>query len=396
MNNVFELNGECTGCSACSIVCPTGAISMKKNKEGFFAPSINFDLCIKCGICKKVCIKETPFLKTDCISMLALQAKDKNVLLGSSSGGVATTISQSFVLNGGFVLGSFFNYKTNTVETKTTNCLADLELFKKSKYLQSDFHNGLMSAVRIAKEDKTAKFLIFGTPCQINGAVNVCEFYGIKDQFTFVDFFCHGVPSYLIWDYYLSDKGIDKDSLSYVSFRTKKYGWQSCFAIQIKDSKKDIFVSSGKDDFYNSFFDNVFLMKSCYSCKYRSGFSKADARLGDYWGGRYSKNEDGVSSALVFTEKGKKIMNSNLLIELPAGDDILFAQSTNKYTEEQYREFAFRSLDSEKSLKKAINKYRKRFPIIKRFKLWFKKIVTVIFPKKIISKIKSIKWKKLD
>lgn len=393
MNNIFELNGKCTGCSACSVICPVGAISMEKGEDGFFSPVINSDICINCGVCKKVCIKETPFVKTSYIGTLALQAKDKNILLNSSSGGVAAVISQSYVESGGFVLGSFFNCDTNIVETKATNCLSDLELFKKSKYLQSNFHNGLLSAVRIAKEDKTAKFLIFGTPCQISGAVNVCNFYGIKDQFTFVDFFCHGVPSYLIWDYYLMDKGIDKKTLSYVSFRTKKYGWQSCFAIQIQDSKKNIFISGGKDDFYNSFFDNVFLMESCYSCKYRSGLSMADVRLGDYWGGRFSKNEDGVSSALIFTEKGKNILNNNLLAELPSGDDLFLAQSTNTYSEEKYRELAFRCLDSEKSLKKAIKKYRKKFPIKKRVKLCFKKIATVIFPKKLLNRLKSLKWK---
>lgn len=394
MNNIFELNGKCTGCSACSVACPTSAISMKKNEDGFFAPFIDSEICINCGICKKVCIKEIPFKKTNYIKTLALQSKNKEILLNSSSGGVAATISESFVNDGGFVLGSFFNYDINTVETKTTNCLLDLELFKKSKYLQSNFYNGLKTAVKIAKENKSTKFLVFGTPCQIHGAVNVCKFYGINDRFTFIDFFCHGVPSYLTWDYYLLDKGIDRDSLSYVSFRTKKYGWQSCFVIQLQDSKKNIFISSGKDDFYNSFFDNVFLMESCYSCRYRSGFSEADVRLGDYWGGRYSKNEDGVSSALVFTEKGKNILDNNLLNELPSGEDMFFAQSTSKYSEEKYRKFAFECLRSEKSLKKAIKKYRRKFPIKKQFKLYLKKVFSAVLPKKILNKLKSLKWKK--
>ncbi len=44
-----------TACAACDEMCPTGATSMIKLKNGLPAPVINEDLCIGCGACQKAC-----------------------------------------------------------------------------------------------------------------------------------------------------------------------------------------------------------------------------------------------------------------------------------------------------------------------------------------------------
>jgi NAD-dependent dihydropyrimidine dehydrogenase PreA subunit len=41
----------CKGCTACTRVCPTGAITGEKKKPHV----INQDLCIKCGACFETC-----------------------------------------------------------------------------------------------------------------------------------------------------------------------------------------------------------------------------------------------------------------------------------------------------------------------------------------------------
>lgn len=43
---IEEINNECTGCSACKTICPQKCISMKWDKEGFYYPIINHDICI--------------------------------------------------------------------------------------------------------------------------------------------------------------------------------------------------------------------------------------------------------------------------------------------------------------------------------------------------------------
>ena len=46
---------KCTGCSVCSYICPTKAISMKMNTEGFKYPIVDNDKCIKCSKCVSNC-----------------------------------------------------------------------------------------------------------------------------------------------------------------------------------------------------------------------------------------------------------------------------------------------------------------------------------------------------
>jgi ferredoxin len=48
---------ECCGCTACREVCPYNAIEMKPDKEGFIYPVVDYDKCVKCMLCKKVCVK---------------------------------------------------------------------------------------------------------------------------------------------------------------------------------------------------------------------------------------------------------------------------------------------------------------------------------------------------
>ena len=45
---------KCSGCGACLNICPTNAITMKEDYEGFLYPEIS-DKCIDCGKCKSVC-----------------------------------------------------------------------------------------------------------------------------------------------------------------------------------------------------------------------------------------------------------------------------------------------------------------------------------------------------
>ena len=46
---------NCSGCSACSNICPKNCIEMKADEEGFLYPVIDEERCIKCGLCKRIC-----------------------------------------------------------------------------------------------------------------------------------------------------------------------------------------------------------------------------------------------------------------------------------------------------------------------------------------------------
>lgn len=46
---------KCSGCSACYPVCPTNAITMEYDEEGFLYPIVCHEKCTNCGLCSKVC-----------------------------------------------------------------------------------------------------------------------------------------------------------------------------------------------------------------------------------------------------------------------------------------------------------------------------------------------------
>ena len=52
---LYERKEECCGCTACYAICPKRAISMFPDEEGFDYPVINSHLCVRCGMCLKVC-----------------------------------------------------------------------------------------------------------------------------------------------------------------------------------------------------------------------------------------------------------------------------------------------------------------------------------------------------
>lgn len=61
--------------------------------------------------------------------------------------------------------------------------------------------------------------------------------------------------------------------------------------------------------FYALFLGDCCLGKQCYEhCKYKYDHSSADIRIGDLWGSTYKDDEDGVSGAVAFTEKGNTIL----------------------------------------------------------------------------------------
>lgn len=52
---LFTDKEECCGCTACYAICPTQAISMTADIEGFLYPMIDEKKCIKCHACIRVC-----------------------------------------------------------------------------------------------------------------------------------------------------------------------------------------------------------------------------------------------------------------------------------------------------------------------------------------------------
>lgn len=304
-NTKYEITNTCCGCGVCSLVCNSDAITINKI-NGFFQATVNLEKCIKCGACKRVCSFNGDIgTKLDDAKLYESKSCSLDVLKNSTSGGIAYEILAESINNAKSVYGCAYDYENNEARhiMVTKNEYNDLKKIQGSKYLQSDFISNVQSVL------ESSQGVIIGTPCQIAGVDNYLRLKKKRDKFILIDLICHGVPSYLLWEKYLKEQGLF-NTLEEVRFRNKEAGWRN-IEIFLTDGINKISRKESRDLFYNYFDLQVCYMKSCYECNYRQS-SKADLRLGDYWGKKYTKDDlkNGTSMVVAFTKYGEEVLRS--------------------------------------------------------------------------------------
>lgn len=389
LNNVNIYKSPCYGCGVCSFICPKKAISIKENKFGYFEPTIDDALCINCGLCKKVCTKDNKNISA--ISFLnkevfSYKSKDDHVLEASSSGGFAHDLSKKLLGEGYYIYGVTYDLKTSRAIGVLVKNENDLLKLSSSKYIQANYSFSFNELIKSAKEGK--KIAAFGTPCQIGGLRALVSCLKIEHNFIFIDFFCHGAPSNLVWDKYLEENKII--DICKANFRTKDISWQTPYYIKTESNNSTIFMSNSKNnDFYRIFFDNVLLNECCDNCFYRKHNSSADIRIGDFWGKRFIKDDSGVSIVVPVNEKGKTTINDYVDLVGPYDfNSSVAAQSTGAYNYSELREESFKYLFENHTLKETIKFYRKKWNFSKRIKIFIKESGKRIVSPNIALKIK--------
>ncbi len=164
MEQVLEKN-KCCGCSACKSICPRSAISMVEGYDGFLYPEIDQSKCIDCGLCKKTCPVINKSSNKSINECYVGFAKDEDIRLKSSSGGIFTLAANYVLDNNGIVIGAAFDKNNKLNHIAITN-KKGLEKLRGSKYLQSNL-NEIFSFVK--DNLKNNKILFVGTPCQVAG-----------------------------------------------------------------------------------------------------------------------------------------------------------------------------------------------------------------------------------
>lgn len=366
-NNVVSVPSEyaCSGCGACVAVCPKKAIQLRLDDAGFYSACVDDELCVNCGLCKQVCTRYQESIEgvnlQDAL-LYAMQSSNGETVKRCSSGGIAHELSEVLIREGWKILGAVYNRETDRCEHAVADSVEALAAFDGSKYIQSDPQQAFCQAVDEAKQDNNARFAVFGTPCQIAGLANVTGQNHIRDQFLLVEIFCHGVPSYKLWDEQCRRirKKLKAEKFDDVQFRYKKNDWHS-YCLKVDAGGKTFYGSRENTLFYQVFFENVLLGDSCYNCRLRQEVSMADIRLGDYWGSTFQHRSDGVSAVFACTPRGEEAVArlGDKVCRLEATDaaTMLAAQNVKGYHQQALHDKAMAVL-REQGIIPAVKTYR--------------------------------------
>jgi len=365
MQNTILDNGsnECTGCSACAAICPTSAIYMGYDENGFYVPFLEENKCIECGLCKEVCYKYledshiTPRDDYKSKPVLAVTNNYVEQMHLVSTSGVATQLAKHYFKKGYKVCGAAFNDDFTGCEHIVARDVYDIIKFKGSKYLQSACSRAFSQLIKTSK-----KSIIFGTPCQIYGIRKLIKLKKIEDSFILVDLFCVGVPSLNLWVQYKDfiSRNYNLENLKQVNFRDKTQGWHKYSIKVINASGLEYRENIFNDMFFSFYLKKVCLNKPCYDCKLRHNAVYSDIRLGDFWGDKYSSYDDGVSIMVLLTKRGEKAWDSiktSFRFEECKTEDIFISQKYNKIEiPEPYNE-VIKALQNKEKLEKINAKF---------------------------------------
>ena len=260
---------DCTGCGACSAVCPKQAIAMVTDEEGFLYPEINRGICVDCGLCHGVCPEMQGVTTHDTPVAVAAKHKEDAIRRESSSGGVFSALAQEILNRGGVVCAAVYD-ETFAVVHKIGKEIAP---FRGAKYAQSHAGHLFPTLRRLLQEGTEVLFV--GTPCQCAGLMG---YLGKKpENLVLVDMICHGVPSPKVWQEYLKLH----EPVRSVNLRSKVSGWSHYgYSVKIGDYTQ----TQSHDPFMRGFTANLYLRPSCAKCTFKGLQRCTDITLADFWG----------------------------------------------------------------------------------------------------------------
>lgn len=305
MINVSEIH-NCFGCGVCTISCPKAIIDIRLDRNGFYGPVItNDDACIKCGLCLKACAYYNKEDKQQDRNPegYATWSLNPEIRRTSSSGGTGYEIASYLIKKGYIFCGVRYNAEKGIAEHYFSENDDSLKQSTGSKYIQSYTIDSFKKL-----DFKNGKYAVIGTPCQIASLRRIITRKHAEDRFVLIDFFCHGVPSMLLWKKYCDYVENKICRIYNASWRNKESGWHDSYVITGCNGSYNSKMTQG-DFFYKYFFGHHCLGFQCTSaCRFKMSRSYADIRIGDLWGKNYENEDKGVTGVVAITSKGKDII----------------------------------------------------------------------------------------
>lgn len=351
---------DCCGCAACEAICPGNCISMVSGTLGAVFPQVDAEKCLQCGKCDTVCpVQNAQDMKAIPQQQPVYAAYSKNAQLrnGGSSGGMFGTIATALLAEDYRIYGAAFD-ENMQLRCTYADSEESLRPLMKSKYLQSN----LSEAYPQIRDDLKAggKVLFVSTPCQVAA---LKRYLGKEyENLTTVDFLCHGVPSQAFFDQcreYEEQKHGCK-ILGY-QFRTKIPGGATphyfTVTVEKKGRSKTITKPYFRSVYYAFFQKYISLRESCYDCVFAERGRVSDLTIADFHDIEKYVSKinrfDGVSTAIVNTEKGARLFDrvkdtlwtKPFSIEQLMADGVLFAEKTKRPTDRDRFVETYQKLD---------------------------------------------------
>ena len=305
---------SCFGCNTCRDVCPTSAINMVEDKEGFSYPVIDEEKCIHCNLCRKVCpygkyrLKEE---KTEAFpKVYAAMHKNDEVLEESTSGGMFTPMYKNMIARGGRVVGVRYTEDMDVIYD-IAQTEEECKKFRGSKYVAADVKDVKPRVKKLL--DEGIPVLFTGNPCQIAGLKNYLR--KDYDNLYTVEIICHGTPSPKVFRLYIEYlEELYKSKVIDFEFRNKLRGWSTPYICVKFESGEVLLEQANRNNFNRAFLSNNIQRPVCYNCEFASlKLGVGDITIGDYWGIEKEHPEmfdqKGVSMIKINNDHGLKFFN---------------------------------------------------------------------------------------
>jgi coenzyme F420-reducing hydrogenase beta subunit len=281
----YDIIGDslCTGCFGCQDSCPTGAIKLALNAEGFYRPTTNRIACKSCLACCQHCPvikRRSNEIQSGGVGPIAYAAwaTSEAERLSSSSGGVFPILAKAVITSGGVVAGCIWG-EEGAAKHILAYTFDEVEKMRGSKYVQSNVNNVYGEIDKHLRTSDTP-VLFSGTPCQVAAMAEEIKPIDRK-RVLLVELFCHGVTSLRAFHNYLEEQ-FQGESISSFTFRDKTNGLRS---VRAASTSGHVFLVNTDDDiFFRGFMSHLYIMESCHKCIFAKTPKAADISIGDFWG----------------------------------------------------------------------------------------------------------------
>ncbi len=328
---------DCCGCQLCENICPFGAIKMQPNEDGFLYPVINPQKCTDCGICERKCpVKTIDTIKNPEAATSAISGyiPDDTELKKSASGGLATALYTKILREGGKVVGVRYCDGFKNAEYIMVGFEENLPALKSSKYIQAD-KGSIYLKVRDALKDGY-KVMFIGLTCEV-AALHSFLGKNYENLYT-ADIICQGPTTPKVAEAYINDIEEKYGSKTVAfSIRHKEEGWLPAYLrAEFADGQVHM------EEFYKTSYGFLFRQiprYSCHTCHFKFGNRTSDITIGDHWGvkdGDPEYNVNGVSVALINTEKGKQLMEGLPNYQTMDTDPRFAIENNHRYEKSTY------------------------------------------------------------